>query len=110
MITQRFRESVAANSTVEVALGSLRSIPHPGGRVSLYAVSATDGAIRATLSLGSEALVQRGFLGVPAVAGRVEVPQDLVAQGIGVGGDPVVLLLENVTAGAVVAQGLITLE
>jgi hypothetical protein len=110
MITQRFRESVSANSTVEVSLGALRSIPHPGGRVTLYAVAATDGAIRCTLALGSETLVSRGFLSVPTSAGRVEIPQDMMAQGIGVGGDPVVLQLENVTGAAVVAHGLITLE
>jgi len=106
----RFRESVPANSTITVELGSLRSIPMPGGRVSMYAIGAVDGAIRATLMLGSDTILSRGFLSPPAVAGRLAVPDDLVATGIGVGGDPVVLTLENTTAGAIVAQGLLTLD
>jgi len=107
---ERFRISVAANATVIVPLGPLAVIPSPGGKVSLYANCAVDGAIQATLQLGSDTVLRRGVLNVAATAGRVQVPDDFIADGIGVAGDPVTLELFNTTGAAVVAAGLVSLQ
>lgn len=107
--SERFRVSVPASSTVEVSLGPLKVIPAGGGKLTLYANCPTDGAITTTLQLGGDTVIRRATLNVAQTAGRVQVPDDYVGDGIGVGGDAVTLELTNTTVGAVVAQGLLQL-
>jgi hypothetical protein len=109
MTNERFRISVAANAAIIVPLGPLSVIPRPGGRVSLYCNCPTDGAIQATLQLGSDTVLRRAFVNVAATAGRVQIPDDFMGDGIGVAGDAVTLELANTTGGAIIAQGLVTL-
>ncbi len=104
--THRFRDSIAANATQTIDLGPLSRMP-AAGQLEVFANCPTDGAIRMTVLLGTDIVEDRGFLNVAATTGRVQVPEDIAAQGFGASNDPITIRLENTSGAAVIAQGLV---
>lgn len=100
--------SVAGNTVVENVLsGKLHEFLQEDSIVRLAAVASAVG-IRVTLLVGGEAVIQDQEI---SGANRFPVePDDIVAEGAGVGGDRLVLSLRNTTAGALTVNSKLTTE
>ncbi|MEE8581884.1 MAG: hypothetical protein V3T33_09875 [Myxococcota bacterium] len=107
---QNFRESVAANTRVEIDLGRLRQLSAGDGRARVYATSPTDGALQATFLIGQRVIQSNGILRTSATAGRVQIPDDLFAEGLGLPGDQLTLEVENTTGGAIIFAGTLVVD
>lgn len=92
-------ETMVANATTDVNLAPLDRFGSAGGRIRVYAAATAADQIRMTLLLGTDAVMDRGWVPVNGTAGRVVVPDDLFAEGFGAPHDPITLRLEE-TAGA----------
>jgi len=81
-------EDIAQGATVDINLAPFDRFGARGGKASLYAVAEVVDDLVATLMFGSTAAITRGAIPVALAAGRVIVPQDLLAWGIGAPNDP----------------------
>ena len=105
----RFRQSIAANATEDINLAPNDRFGPAGGKVELFCVTIADGDHRATLMVGTDVILDRGFPNVPLAPGVVDLQRDKMAEGFGAPFDPITLRIENTTVGAVVCSGLVNI-
>lgn len=95
-------EVFAAAGLVEINLGPLKQMPALGGRARLWAVSSVAPPVtRATLQVGDRVGLRRGTISAAAVAGRIQLDQDQVAEMVGLPGEAISLTLEATAAATV---------
>lgn len=93
-------QDIAQGATVDINLAPFDRFGASGGKASLYAVAEVVDDLVVTLLFGSTAAITRGALPVAVAAGRVVVPEDLIAWGFGAPNDPITLRVENIDAAA----------
>jgi len=93
-------QDIAQGATVDINLAPFDRFGARGGKASLYAGAEVVDDLVATLMFGSTAAITRGAIPVALAAGRVIVPQDLLAWGFGAPNDPITLRIENIDAAA----------
>lgn len=97
---QSFSQSIGIGARVEIDLGRLRQLSAGDGRVRVYASSPSAGELQATLLIGQRVIQSNGIISASTTAGRVIIPDDLFAEGVGLPGDQITLEVENTGAGA----------
>lgn len=107
---QSFSQSIAAGARVEIDLGRLRQLSAGDGRVRVYASSPTAGEVQSTLLIGQRVIQSNGIVSAATTAGRVVIPDDLFAEGVGLPGDQITLEVENTGAGANIWVGTLVID
>jgi len=102
------RRSVAANATVQNALaGKVHEFLSEDSLIRVAAVAAAVG-MNVSVLVGAEVLVDDQEI---SAANRYPViPDDVVAEGAGFGGDRLILRYRNTTGGAIVIQSILGIE
>lgn len=95
-----FSQDIAQGVTVDINIAPFNRFGASGGKASLYAVAEVVDDLVATLLFGSTAAITRGAIPVAVAAGRVVIPEDLLAFGFGAPNDPITLRIENIDAAA----------
>lgn len=108
-----FQISVPATSSAKPNLAPYDRFGGGGGAMQLRSTTplGTPGtAIRQTLFIGSEMLVNKGFVGAERAVGAG--PDDFTTKvgGLGGAGDPIDITYENTTAGALVVTGIVDIQ
>lgn len=95
---------IADGVTVNLDLGQYSRFGGRGGKATLYLSAELINQARVTVKFGSTDAITRGFVPVAVAAGRVVVPDDLIASGYGKPGDPITITVENTSAAAAACE------
>lgn len=106
----RIFQDIAIAGDVNIDLEHLETAGPLGGRMTLYATAELTDALRVTLKGGSRDGVSRAHVNVVAVAGRVDVPTDLVGSVVALPGERFTLRVVNHNAAACEIYGLVVFE
>ena len=108
-----FQVSVPATGSAKPVLNPYDRFGGGGGVMQLRSTTplgTAGSAIRQTLFIGSEMVVNKGFVGAERATGAG--PDDFTSKlnGVGGGGDPIDITYENTTGAAIVVTGILDIQ
>ncbi len=97
--TRKLQQAMLANQTgVEPSLGPLSRFP-AAGQLDVYAAASIASVVEITVLVGTDIVADRALVNINEIAGRLKIPDDLVASGRGNPNDPITIRLDNTAGG-----------